>query len=143
MPGFISAYRPAHYDVTLTCSYPFVNWALRRATLGGHRPPHVFVTQNGDWPAYARNSEYRLFGCEGLVCTNPDFYERNHERWFSRLIPNGVNVDIFRPGASDRAMFNLPSDRTVVLMVSALIGSKYVREGESEVSRVRITAPLR
>src|SRR5262249_25393509 len=74
-PQLLRGYRPADYDVTITCSYPFTNWILRRPVLRGSRPPHVFVTENGDWPAHANNSEYRYFGCEGLVCTNPDFYE--------------------------------------------------------------------
>ncbi len=72
-PALLWQYRPAEYDVTLTCSYPFTNWVLRRPTWRGSRPPHVFVTQNGDWPATARNAEYRFFGCDGLVTTNPDF----------------------------------------------------------------------
>jgi len=72
LPGLLRQYRPAEYDVTVTCNYPFTNWALRRP-LRGKAPPHVYVTQNGDWPARATNSEYRLFGCDGLVCTNPDF----------------------------------------------------------------------
>src|SRR5664280_2719069 len=98
VPDFLRQYRPADYDVTLTCSYPFMNWVLRRPTWGVRRPPHVFVTQNGDWPAYSNQSEYRFFGCEGLVCTNPDFYERNRTRWHCRLIPNGVDCERFKPG---------------------------------------------
>src|ERR1017187_479313 len=124
IPGLLRQYRPADYDVTLTCSYPFTNWILRRPTLRGHPPPHVFVTQNGDWPAHAGNSEYRFFGCEGLVCTNPEFYERNEHRWRCRLIPNGVDCNRFSPGPSRRQQFGLPTDRLVVLMVSALIPSK-------------------
>src|SRR6185437_14047019 len=81
IPGLLSRYRPVDYDVTVTCSYPFINWSLRRPTLRGSRPPHVFVTQNGDWPAHDNRAEYRLFGCDGLVCTNPDFLERNMDRW--------------------------------------------------------------
>ncbi len=91
VPGFLRRYRPADYDITIACSYPFSNWALRRPVIGGVRPPHVFVTENGDWPALVRTSEYRFFGCEGLVCTNPEFYERNKSRWNCRLIPNGVD----------------------------------------------------
>ena len=33
IPHFISRYRPVDYDVTLTCSYPFTNWMLRRPAL--------------------------------------------------------------------------------------------------------------
>ena len=52
-PGLLRRYRPDDYDVTVTCSFPFTNWVLRRPAKGG-RPPHVFVTQNGDWPAVLR-----------------------------------------------------------------------------------------
>jgi glycosyltransferase involved in cell wall biosynthesis len=128
VPAVLSRFRPSDYDVTLTCGYPFTNWALRRPALRG-RPPHVFITQNGDWPAYATNSEFRFFGCEGLVCINPDYYERNSARWNCRLIPNGVDIDRFQPGKSEREAFGLPSDRPIALMVSALIPSKRVDAG--------------
>jgi glycosyltransferase involved in cell wall biosynthesis len=136
IPGLLRQYRPADYDVTVTCSYPFTNWVLRRRAWGGSRPPHVFVTQNGDWPAFADNSEYRFFGCEGLVCTNPDFFQRNKSRWRSRIIPNGVDCGRFQPSAPHREEFNLPMDRLVILMVSALIPSKRVEIGIEAVSRI-------
>jgi len=136
-PGLFCKYRPEDYDVTVACSYPATNWLLRRAVWGKRRPPHVFVTQNGDWPAYARNAEFRLFGCEGLVCTNPDFYERNKSRWRCQLIPNGVDCTRFAPGPQERQQFGLPADRLVVLMVSALITSKRVEAGIEAVSRIR------
>lgn len=127
-------YRPADFDVTVTCGYPFLNWALRRG--GRHRPPHVFVTQNGDWPAHSDDREFRYFGCEGLVCTNPEFFERNAERWRCALIPNGVDVDRFAPGPGDRARFAVPDGGPVVLMVSALIESKRVLEAMQAVARI-------
>ena len=136
VPQFLFRYHPADFDVTLTCSYPFTNWLLRRPALRGRRPPHVFVTQNGDWPAYANQSEYRLFSCQGLVCTNPDFYERNRKRWRSSLIPNGVDCDRFGPGPDARATLGLPRDRLIVLMVSALIPSKFIDIGIDAVSLV-------
>src|SRR4029077_12735776 len=102
VPGLVRRYRPSEYDVTVTCSYPFINWVLRRPARSGNRPAHIFVTQNGDWPVYAGNSEYRFFGCDGLVCTNPDFYERNKKRWRTRLIPNGVDCNRFLPGEPHR-----------------------------------------
>src|SRR5258708_34902894 len=40
IPGLLRHYRPAEYDVTLTCSYPFTNWILRRRAWGGSSPPH-------------------------------------------------------------------------------------------------------
>jgi|SRR5665213_1894227 len=136
VPGFLWRYRPADYDVTLTCGYPFTNWMLRRPVLGGSRPAHVFVTQNGDWPAYENKSEYRFFGCEGMVCTNPDFYERNKARWRSCVIPNGVDIKRFQPGTAQRQQFGLPADRLIVLMVSALISTKRVEVGIEAVSRI-------
>ena len=136
VPNLLRRYRPQDYDVTLTCNYPFTNWVLRRPVFRGLRPPHVFVTENGDWPAIAGNSEYRAFGCEGLVCTNPDFYERNKNRWRCRLIPNGIDCERFRPGPAEREAFDLPVDRLIVLMVSALIESKRVETGIEAVSLI-------
>jgi|CXWL01.1.fsa_nt_gi glycosyltransferase involved in cell wall biosynthesis len=136
VPGLLRRYRPRDFDITATCSYPFTNWVLRRPTLRGVRPPHVFITQNGDWPAQSEKSEYRLFGCEGLVCTNPDYYERNHLRWPSALIPNGIDVNRFCPGEPERARFGLPEKRPVILMVSALIASKRVGDGIATVCKL-------
>jgi glycosyltransferase involved in cell wall biosynthesis len=82
------------------------------------------------------NAEYRLFGCEGLVCINPDFYGMNKNQWFSALIPNGVDAERFKNGKSNRLQFGLPADRTIVLMVSALIPSKRVDVAIEVVSRV-------
>jgi glycosyltransferase involved in cell wall biosynthesis len=136
VPDFLRRYRPAEYDVTVTCSFPFTNWVLRRPVMRGRRPRHVFVTQNGDWPAYANNSEYRLFACDGLICTNPDFFERNRQRWRCRLIPNGVDCERFRVGAAQRQEFGLPADQLIVLMVSALVPNKRVHVGIEAVSRI-------
>ena len=136
IPDLLRKYRPSDYDVTLTCSYPFTNWALRRPALRGRRPAHVFVTENGDWPAYSDQSEYRFFGCEGLICTNPDFYERNQKRWVCELIPNGVDCERFKPGAKQQQTFGLPADKLIVLMVSALISSKRVEAGIEAVRQI-------
>jgi glycosyltransferase involved in cell wall biosynthesis len=136
IPSLLVRYRPADYDVTLTCSFPFTNLALRRPKLSGSRPPHVFVTQNGDWPAYARNSENRVFGCDGLICTNPDYYERNRNRWMCELIPNGVDCQRFRPGLGNRLELGIPADKFLVLMVSALDPTKRVETGIDAVSRI-------
>ena len=134
-PGLAWRFRPRAFDVTVTCSFPFTNWVLRRPTLGGHRPPHVFVTQNGDWPATSDTAEYRSFGCEGLVCTNPDYFEQNRARWPSALIPNGTDTARFMPGPGERARFGLPADRPAVLMVSAFIATKRVEDGIRAVAR--------
>ena len=134
-PGLLLRFKPSDYDVTVTCAYPFTNLALRRPAFG-RRPKHVFVTQNGDWAAWSDDTEFRLFDCDGLVCTNPDYLDRNAKRYRSVLIPNGVNLDRFRPGQSDRAAFGLPSEGPIVLMVSALIASKNVREGVAAVAAI-------
>ncbi|MEP6784460.1 MAG: glycosyltransferase family 4 protein [Sphingomonadales bacterium] len=134
-PGLAARFRAADYDLTVTCAYPFTNWTLRRPTMG-HHPRHVFVTQNGDWPAYSGKSEYRFFGCDGLVCINPDYFERNRERWNSALIPNGMDPARFSPGPATREAFGLPIDKPVVLMVSALIPSKRVDVGIRAVAQI-------
>lgn len=126
--GMLGRFRTGDYDVTITCSYPFVNWVLRRPTYGPVRPKHVFVTQNGDWPAHSSKSEFRFFGCDGLVCTNPDYYERNRKQWNSVLIPNGTAINKFGQDFVDRARFRLPAGPPMVLMVSALIESKRVAD---------------
>lgn len=136
VPDLLRQYRPSEYDVTIGCSYPFTNWVLRRPVFGGSRPPHVFVTQNGDWPARTQNSEYRYFGCEGLVCTNPEYYERHNHRWRCRLIPNGVHCTRFFPGVAQPKQFGLPPDQLIVLMVSALIPSKRVGVAVEAVSHI-------
>ena len=127
VPGLLRAYRPADYDVTLTCAYPWTSWTLRRP-VAGKRPKHVFVTQNGDWPAFSDSSEFRLFDCDGLICTNPEYLERNQDRYRAALIPNGVDPARFSPGPAERARLGLPADGPIVLMVSALIASKNVDE---------------
>lgn len=135
LPGLLRRYRPSDYDLTVTCAYPFTNWALRRPARGG-RPPHVYVTQNGDWPAYSDQREFRFFGCDGLVCINPDFFDRNRERWECALIPNGVDTIRFTPGQPERARFGFPEDRPLVLMVSAMDESKNIADGIRAVAQM-------
>jgi len=131
--GLLRAYEPEDFDVTVTCAYPFTNWVLRRP---GRRPPHVFVTQNGDWPAQSGQAEFRFFGCEGLVCINPDYFDRNREKYRCALIPNGVDTERFQRGVPDRAGFDLQADVPTILMVSAMIPSKNVASGIDAVSRI-------
>ena len=135
-PGLLRACNPRDYDVTVTCNYPYCNWALRTRKYQGKRPTHIYVTQNGDWPAQSNDSEFRWFSCDGLVCINTDFYETNREKWPCALIPNGVDSSLFLPGDAKRDTFNLPEDKAVVLMVSALIPSKRVIEGIRSVAKV-------
>lgn len=119
----------------MTCGYPYTNWALRRRR-SGKRPPHVFVTQNGDWPPHESRGEARFFNCEGLICTNPIYFDRNRDRWNATLIPNGIDPARFKPGPGRRAELGLPADRQIVLMVSALEQGKRVIEGMRAVAEV-------
>ena len=132
--GLVRKVRRVEYDAALTCSFPFTHWALRKPGRGA-RPKQIFVTQNGDWPAFSNSAEFRTFRCDGLVCTNPDFAARNAARWPVATIPNGVS-EAFRPGPTARARFGLPKDRKVVLMVSALIETKRVADGIRAVARL-------
>lgn len=128
-------YRPDSFDAAITCAYPFTHWALRR-TSRGYRPASIFITQNGDYPARAINREYKYFACDGLVCTNPEYFERHRERYHSALIPNGVDASRFTLGPSARAALGLPENGPIVLMCSALIASKRVLEGVRAVAGV-------
>ena len=129
LPGLLAHYRPGDYDATLTCSFPFTNWALRRPVLGGRGPKHIFVTQNGVHPLVSDRSEFRLFGCDGVVCINPDYFAQTRDRYVSALIPNGVDLARFGPGAPTRDRFGLPEGVPIVLMVSAMIASKNIADG--------------
>lgn len=133
--NFWQKYQPQDFDVTITCSYPFLNWILM-AKGGEHRPYHIFVTQNSDYPAIALNSEYRFFDCDGLICTNPEYFERNRNRWHCELIPNGVNIHQFFPGEYTRNVVGLPQEVPIVLMVSALTDSKRIMDGIRGVSQL-------
>jgi glycosyltransferase involved in cell wall biosynthesis len=132
--GIVSRVPLRRYAATVTCSFPFTHWALRRN--GSSGPAHVFVTQNGDWPATSNQSEYRLFKCNMLVCTNPDYLERNRHQWPCALIPNGVDLTRFYPGTGTRERYGLPETAPIVLMVSALIDSKRVLEGIRAVAQL-------
>lgn len=126
----LKKYDCKNFDITITCSYPFVNWFLlwKRSV---KKPLHIFVTQNGDHMAYEQKSEYRFFNCDGLVCTNPDYFERNktNKNWLTTLIPNGVDPNRFCPGKKERKYFSLPESAPLALMVSALIEEKRILEG--------------
>ncbi len=124
-PGLWRAYDPREFDVTATCSYPFVNWVLRSKG-GKHRPAHVYITQNGDWAPRQLNREYKKFSCDGLLCTNPEYFERHKGTWRCALIPNGVDTTTHAPGPGERDRFGIPRGRPVVLVVAAMIPSKRV-----------------
>ncbi len=126
------AFHAEAFDVVLSCTYPHVNWYLRRVGRGSPLR-HVFVTQNGDWMCRADSREFRFFRCDGLVCINPDYYDRHRNRYPSALIPNGVDASLFRPRTNSEGW---PGGGRVVLMVSALIGSKRVADGVRAVAKV-------
>ena len=134
VPGLLRWYRPSDYDVTVTCSYPYTNWFLR-ARGGRRRPRHVFVTQNGDWPIRSNDAEFKWFGADGVVCTNPDFERECRDLVPTALIPNGVDIDRFVPGDAERERLGLPLDRRIVVMVSALIETKRVAAAVEAVGR--------
>lgn len=125
--GLRRAYKPRDFDVAVTCNFPFTHWVLRRG--GADGPRHLYVTQNGNWPAVSDAAEFRFFACDGLVCTNPDFQAETRDRWRTALIPNGIHPDRFEGVEADRATFGLPQHRPVVLMVSAFIETKRVMDG--------------
>jgi glycosyltransferase involved in cell wall biosynthesis len=138
-PGLYLSYCPHEFDVTVTCSYPYTSWMLRRGRKD-RSPRHVFVTQNGDWPMTAQNSEFKHFACDGLICTNPLYFARHQARFHAALIPNGVDVNVFQPARENRnhlrRSLGLPADGLLVLMVSALIPSKRVLAGIEAVARI-------
>jgi glycosyltransferase involved in cell wall biosynthesis len=151
-PALFWRYRPRDFDVTVTCGYPYSNVLLRRGRKG-RRPKHVFITQNGDWMVQAKNAEYKYFGCDGLICTNPEYFDRHKNNYPCALIPNGVDTRRFYPASGrlpppvshtpmgpgispgwflshrDRQQFDLPEHAPVFLIVSALIASKRVADG--------------
>jgi glycosyltransferase involved in cell wall biosynthesis len=132
--NLLRKYDPAKFDAVVTCAFPFTHWALRRPA--AKKPLQIFVTQNGDWPAFNNQSEYRTFSCDGLVCTNPDYFERNRAKWNCALIPNGVDIARFKPGKGDRNRFGFPGNKKIILMVSAFIESKRVLDGIRAVSNL-------
>ena len=135
--GLWSAYRPRDFDIAATCSFPFSHWVLRaKAAAVPSHVKQIFITQNGDWPARSDKSEYRFFRCDGLVCINPDYFQANKDKYRSALIPNGVDLDRFKPGPSDRTALGLPENGAIVLMVSALIESKNVADGIAAMAQV-------
>lgn len=137
IPGLLARYRPTDFDLTVTCSYPFVQWAVQLLrNKKTHRPKLVFVTQNGDHAVHCKTSEYKWFFCDGLICTNPDYYANNKKVWLSTLIPNGVDPTLFFPGPPKRSEFDLPEGVPIALMVSALIDSKRIEDGIRAVALV-------
>ncbi|MDB5681538.1 MAG: hypothetical protein JWO16_1343 [Sphingomonas bacterium] len=133
--SMLTRYRPKDFDVAITCNFPFTHLALRRPTLGA-APLQIFVTQNGDWAARSDRAEFRLFRCDGLVCTNPDYQEANKDRWPTALIPNGIDLARYEEVVPDPAGLGLPEGVPIVLMVSALIDTKRVADGIRAVARL-------
>ena len=128
IPSMLRHYRPRDYDVVVGCTFPFTHWALRARNRLNGGPPIVYVTENGDWPASSDELEYRFFKVDGLVCVNQEYFQRNKDRYFSVLAPNGVDERLFHPGVGDRDALGLPCDAQILLMVSALADNKRVLE---------------
>ncbi|MFO0875793.1 MAG: glycosyltransferase family 4 protein [Gemmataceae bacterium] len=129
-------YRPSRFDAVVHCTYPYLNWFLR-LTASRRGPRRIFVTQNGDWPCRRTNAEFRWFRCDGLVCTNPEYYQRHKEQYQAALIPNGVDPTVYHPGsASTPSPWDLPRDRPIILIVSAFIASKRVADGIRAAAKV-------
>jgi glycosyltransferase involved in cell wall biosynthesis/GT2 family glycosyltransferase len=105
------------FDLTLACSWPWTHYALR--SLGTR---HVFWTQNGDHMIASGQKEYATFRCDGLICTNPDYFARHQLRHRCILLPNGVDPDRFTPAADEPR----PDRDRTVLVVSALVPHKRV-----------------
>ncbi len=135
-PSLFFTYRPRDFDLTVTCGYPYSNLLLRRSQNDRHSPKHIFITQNGDWMVQAKNAEYKYFNCDGLVCTNPEYYNRHKVKYPCALIPNGVDTTKFFPASTPSfevqcSMFNVRRSPStpIILIVSALIPSKNVLAG--------------
>jgi glycosyltransferase involved in cell wall biosynthesis len=116
-----------HYDAVIHCTFPFTNWYVNRLRRFGVQS--VFVTQNGDWMCKAHSMEYRTFRCDGLVCTNPSYFQGHSTQYPSALIPNGVDPERFLVKESDPSTVRdprVPSGGKVIFLASALIASKRV-----------------
>lgn len=128
-------WKPSRFDSVVSCSYPFVNWLLR-TTPRSKRPIRIFSTQNGDWACSSNSSEFRFFGADGVVCINPEYYERNKDRYKCALVPNGVDPDVFFPDFHGVPKDpRVPADQPLIFMASALIPSKGVDHAIRGVSK--------
>lgn len=125
------AVRGRRWEASLACSWPWTHFALR-----GLADRHVFWTQNGDHMISARRAEYAAFACDGLLCTNPDYFARHRGRFRSVLLPNGVDPDRFSPGPGQRDALGLPRECRIALVVSALVKHKRVDRAVRTVAAV-------
>lgn len=130
-------YDASRFDATISCTFPHVNTFLSRRKRKGN-PVSIFVTQNGDWMCRAKHREYRLFDCDGLVCINPEYYERNKDNYPTVLIPNGTDPDFFTPAASQAIPEEVRIDHAgpIIVMASAMIPSKRVAEAVDAVALI-------
>lgn len=130
-------YNPDNFDATVSCTFPHVNTFLSRRRKNGN-PISIFVTQNGDWMCRAKNREYRLFECDGLVCINPEYFERNKDEYPTALIPNGTDPDFFTPDCTEPVpeSVRVTHDGPIVVMASAMIASKRVDKAIEAVAKI-------
>src|SRR3546814_11225411 len=63
-------------------------------------------------------------------------YEMRISDWSSDVCSSDLDLARFRPGAAERARFDLPEDRPIVLMVSAFIATKRVLDGIRAVAQL-------
>lgn len=128
-------WKPSQYDCVISCSYPFVNWLLNSLSRSS-RPIRIFSTQNGDWACSSGSSEFRFFGTDGVVCINPEYYERNKNKYPCALVPNGVDPEVFHPPESPMERDpRIPADQPLIFMASAMIPSKGVDHAIRGVAR--------
>ena len=130
-------YNPDNFDATVSCTFPHVNTFLSRRKKNGS-PISIFVTQNGDWMCQTDHRAYRLFDCDGLVCINPEYYERNKDRYPAVLIPNGTDPDFFTPNSTEPVpeSVRISHDGPVIVMASAMITSKRVDKAVEAVAKI-------
>lgn len=129
--GLRKALKGRRFDVSLGCSWPWVHFVLRRCS-----GKHVFWTQNGDYMIDHRKQEYRLFNADGLICTNPAYYERAKDRYAAVMLPNGVDPARFYPGEAHRESLGLLDGVKIALTVSALTPHKRVDASIRAVAQV-------
>ena len=73
VPNFLRRYRPADYDVTIGCSYPFSNWALRRPVIGGVRPPMYMLQKTAIGPRLSPNPNIGFLDARDWSAPIPNF----------------------------------------------------------------------
>lgn len=130
-------YKAHRYDAVIHSGFPYTNWFLRtnRPRKG---PAVVYWAQNGDWACTSSRSEFRFFGCDGLICLSPEQLARNEKRWNAVLVPNGVDPAKFHPLDQELPCrpANWPAVKRVAIMASALVPTKRVEDAVRAVAQL-------